>query len=68
MSATCHSCGAGIVWVEMQDSHKPMPIDTDSIVKRVVMNAEQTKGAMRYTGTSHFATCPHAKSHRKADG
>jgi hypothetical protein len=62
--ATCRSCGAPIVWVVME-SGKRNPIDADSIEQRVVLNGRRTRGAMRATGISHFATCPNANQHRK---
>lgn len=64
--STCRSCGAAIVWVRMEPSGKRMPVDVDSLGQRVVLDGSQTRGAMRLTGVSHFATCPHAAQHRRA--
>lgn len=60
----CKSCGAEVVWVEME-SGKKMPIDADSVRKAVVINATWTKGAVRDVAVSHFETCPNAEGHRK---
>ena len=60
----CKSCNAEIIWITME-SGKKMPIDKDSVVKRIVINDGETKGAIRKTGTSHFETCPYANTHRK---
>ena len=63
--STCRTCGAQILWVHMRGSGKRMPIDADSLQSRVVLNKDQTLGAVRQTGVSHFATCPQADEHRR---
>lgn len=63
----CRSCGADILWVEMVDTGKKMPVDLP-LATVVVVNGDKTKGAVRRAGTSHFATCPQANEHRRADG
>jgi len=62
---TCKSCGQPIVWVTMLDTGKAMPIDKTTIEKRVVLDGPWSRGAVRDTGLSHFATCPNAAEHRK---
>lgn len=61
----CRSCGADIVWVEMRETGKKMPIDSNSIKKMVVLNNSRTMGAILDAGVSHFSTCPNANKHRK---
>lgn len=59
------SCGAELVWVVME-SGKRMPVDASTIERRIVVNGDRTKGAIRETGLSHFATCPDANQHRRS--
>lgn len=65
MGARCSSCDAAIVWVIME-SGKRMPVDAESIRKGLVLNGDHTRGAMRDTGISHYATCPQAGKHRRS--
>lgn len=62
---TCKSCGKPVLWVQMENG-KAMPIDADSIERRVVLDGAKEKGAIRSTGISHFATCPDAAKHRRS--
>ena len=64
---TCKSCGAEIVWVEM-DSGKPMPCDAKPLTVVEVYEVKgKKKGSVVNTGyhMSHFATCPNAEKHRR---
>lgn len=65
----CASCGANIVWIRMRPSGKRHPVNADTIERRIVMSgnprAGDVEGAVRWTGVSHFATCPNANSHRR---
>ena len=60
----CKSCGAEILWVEMIDTGKKMPVDMP-LRSAVVVDSTRTKGAVRKVGISHFSTCPSADQHRK---
>jgi hypothetical protein len=75
-TSTCRSCGAKIRWVKTEKG-KNMPLDYDPAPKgtimlqgdrvvlvgnRAVKRAYATGGALY---TSHFATCPSAKEHRR---
>jgi len=64
MSATCKFCGKPILWVRMQNSGKKHPVDLP-LKKLVVVNGDQTIGAVRNASSSHFATCPEADRARK---
>lgn len=75
----CRSCGAKIIWTETEATGKKMPIDYAEDAEKgniVILD----NGKARVLGgdalteaqderlklhTSHFATCPNAKSHRK---
>jgi hypothetical protein len=72
-STRCKSCDAEIVWA-ITTSGKKMPVDvTPSSIGNVVlaldgMNLYATVTSQddpRPRHTSHFATCPHAATHRK---
>lgn len=73
----CRSCGAPIEWAQTEKGGKKMPLDFDpkpggnvvvighqagdygmTPVARYVKNGEGDR-------TSHFATCPDAKEHRR---
>jgi hypothetical protein len=60
----CRSCNAEIIWVTME-SGKKLPVDKDSIKKRLVISDDEKFGAMRKVGVAHFETCPNASQHRK---
>lgn len=71
---TCGTCGANIFWAQTENG-KPMPIDAEpvangniiirpALIAHYLAKAEQPPAdVLRYV--SHFATCPHAKQHRK---
>ncbi len=74
----CRSCHAAIYWVTWEVSGKSMPVDaqpspdgTVVVAHRPSTNqliaekyyAPKHQGRKRYT--SHFATCPNSKSHRR---
>ena len=71
--SNCRSCGAAIRWVEMEKSGKKMPLDAVPVEDGLIWifggkghtgDVAPAMGSMdRYT--SHFATCPNAKRHRK---
>lgn len=57
----CSSCGAEIVWIASAKSGRPIPCEPPLVT--VV-----TRGGEVVTGyVSHFATCPHADTHRQGD-
>lgn len=60
----CRTCGAEILWVEMLDTGKKMPVDLP-LQTVVVVNSDKTQGAVRQAASSHFATCPQASEHRR---
>lgn len=78
--ATCRSCGAAIVWT-LTEAGRRMPVDVepaDGGTLRLeesqdgsdVIYAFVVRGNVRPPSEdlyrSHFATCPNARSHRKA--
>lgn len=71
--STCSSCGAPIFWATSLNGSK-MPIDAAATIEgNVILSGGDAivlrRDAPPCTGpryTSHFATCPNAKSHRKA--
>lgn len=70
---TCKSCGAPIFWAKTVNG-KPMPLDAEPVLDGRIILEGQTAivvgsayvrdGTARYD--SHFATCPNARSHRRA--
>lgn len=68
--ANCKSCGAAIFWTKTANG-KPMPVDGLASANGNV-NVDDD-GIAHYVGagkgkyTSHFATCPNAKEHRKEE-
>lgn len=79
MSA-CRSCGAAVLWVKVVPGSvaplnlEPSPagnirmLGTRDAVARVLPKQEliDARAAGELLYTSHFATCPNAKRHRKA--
>jgi hypothetical protein len=69
--ATCKSCGAEIVWVQMILSGKRMPLDAKPekrihLVGRAGLGSEtEPEAVVGDVYTSHFATCPNANEHRR---
>lgn len=73
----CRSCGAAIYWAQTATSS--MPIDVEpredgnilltltprGMLKARVLRAADTVDPTRNRYTSHFATCPHARGHRR---
>lgn len=78
--SNCNSCGAAIEWAISDKTGKRMPLDAETsdrgtiraftpigqpeVYCRVIPKRERERGELLYT--SHFATCPNAKQHRKA--
>lgn len=70
---TCRSCGTPIEWATWPTSGKAMPVDLapDPNGKLVVIAGklkfytDDDAKLHRDRRTSHFATCPSAKEHRK---
>lgn len=68
---TCRSCKARIRWVKTEHG-KQMPVDAEPVAGG---NIELHDGVARIVSPnplvrryiSHFATCPDARSHRKAN-
>ena len=75
----CSSCGAAIRWV-VTEAGRRMPVDetpTTTGTIEVTGNAARvlspieaaiTRGEHGRLYTSHFATCPHAATHRRKKG
>lgn len=81
MTATCRSCGAEVIWTVTAATGSRMPVDVQPTEDGNVVLAPDPKGppiayaapvgallieeddGTRYT--SHFATCPHADTHRR---
>jgi hypothetical protein len=79
--AACRSCGASVVWVVTADAKRmpvdasPSPAGnvhldvSDPRMTRAVVYTGGVLDAARSAGeplhTSHFATCPHARSWRR---
>lgn len=74
MSSYCKSCGAEIEWVKTSNG-KSMPVDKipsqdGNIMVRPsgvaeVLSQRDRRMVRTLLHTSHFASCPHAKQHRK---
>lgn len=79
--STCKSCGAEVLWVKLVPLNRPNPLDPTptrqgnirmlgmrKAVARVLGKAELADAelASEELYTSHFATCPNARQHRKA--
>jgi hypothetical protein len=72
----CRSCGAPIKWVTMANSKRKNPLDAEPVINGNI--SVHPDGTARVLGAverlefegplyvSHFATCIHAKQHRKA--
>jgi hypothetical protein len=72
--STCRSCGAAITWT-VTVAGKRMPVDLEPVPGG---NIDLVNGTAHVHGlsdapdgltpryVSHFVTCPHADSHRKA--
>ena len=69
MANTCRSCGAGVTFARHHVTGKAQPLEVDPegrwrIEGGIYLPAtDATSPYARYT--SHFATCPQARSHRK---
>lgn len=77
----CKSCSAQIVWAQNPRTLKLMPIDAEPVKSGNIRltergqglpTAEVVKADLAFGRTdlrlSHFATCPHAASHRRKRG
>lgn len=78
--AACRSCAAEVIWVKLLPRGRLAPLDatrsaegnirmlgTRNAIARVLSkeNLAKARAAGDELYTSHFATCPNAKSHRK---
>lgn len=69
----CKSCKARILWVKTEKGgtmpldEVPVAVGTISLVEGVarVVPKEERESSPRLFFTSHFATCPQAKQHRR---
>lgn len=72
----CRSCGAEIVWVNMQKTGKANPLDAlpspkgnvlimEGGIGVVLSRAEIEANPRNDLRLSHFASCPHSSQHRK---
>lgn len=68
---TCRSCSAPIVWAKTANG-KAMPLDAEptamgnvTLDGGVIRLSTADYNALGPRYTSHFATCPNAKGHRK---
>lgn len=72
--AKCKSCGAAILWLTNKQTGRLGPIDADSSADGNCLIDGDTysvvpKGLFTAEGPrhmNHFATCPNARSHKKA--
>lgn len=77
MAATCRSCGAQIWWATTDPAGKNIPLNLPNgegnlavrrddrgqlVARALVLDEEPGQGETR--GTSHFASCPNASTHR----
>lgn len=62
----CKSCKANIYWLPTEKG-KTMPTDADSLTEDEKRWIESNRELLFKFGkhTSHFATCPNARKHRK---
>jgi len=79
--SNCRSCGAPVRWAITSATGARMPLDTEATedgnlgvvawredghrLATPVVAVNPTSALTRYRYTSHFATCPHAASHRR---
>lgn len=63
---TCKSCGATIIWTEME-SGKKMPLNP-LLYTVVVVDAGTGRGKVVQGREPHWATCPGADGFRKPPG
>lgn len=76
----CRSCGAAVLWVKLVPRGSTAPLDAEpstagnirmlgerNAVAKVLSKAEiaVARGEGEQLYTSHFATCPNSKQHRK---
>jgi len=77
MAATCRTCKAPVVWVEMASTGKRNPLDAEPRDDGNVMIRADGKAVVvpQWSGmpdwpteryVSHFSTCPDANSFRRA--
>lgn len=62
--ARCRSCSAPIVWMKTIND-KNIPVDPDGIDEADLEWRGDHPLFDQKEHVSHFATCPHAKSHRR---
>ena len=74
----CKSCNAEMTWIQMKSGRKN-PVNADETAAIVTQSGEVKKGTVlgilvmtdegyAFGRTSHFATCPDAKQHRRKHG
>ena len=61
----CKSCGKAILWAKTAGG-KPIPLDGVPEKRFVIDGLRSTHVRLESTYQTHFASCPHAKEHRKA--
>lgn len=77
MDTPCKSCGAKVIWCVTVNGKK-MPVDTEPVhngnillrrrgdkTMALYLSKEAQPRGDEHRYVSHFATCPHAKSHRR---
>lgn len=75
--STCRSCGAEVSWTRTAATGKAIPLDPHPVADgNVIVDVATNRATVLAAGTpmpvgvprfiSHFATCPHADSHRRA--
>jgi hypothetical protein len=65
MANQCKSCGAPIIWAQVKDSGKAIPLDEKTEMRFILVDTGIVE--LRHTFQTHFASCPNAKQHRKAE-
>lgn len=70
--STCKSCGADVIWAKNSSTGKVMPLDAQETANGncvLLLDGTFKVGGTFVPGqrhhTSHFATCPNAKQHRR---
>jgi hypothetical protein len=64
----CRSCGKAIVWAILKATGEPHPFNAPLVITGTqpeLFTARSVEDVDTKRSPSHFATCPHARSHRK---
>jgi len=66
--ANCKSCGAEIMWIEVEGKNHPVNAKPVMGFRREVDEFDNEEFIMTKVRESHFATCPYADRHRRKNG